>query len=97
MKRDGSHECRHSGIIAGFVGNGTRQLRVESEANIGEADGPKGKPQGCGEFIQLYGTSDFARHPGIAQRYPGPSAFAFQLVANKTLDSRFRGNDGLVV
>ena len=39
------------------------------------------------------GNSDFARHPGIAKRYPGSSASAFQRVVKKALGSRLRGND----
>jgi hypothetical protein len=33
------------------------------------------------------------RHPGIAQRYPGPSDFAFRCVARKSLVPGFRRDD----
>lgn len=40
------------------------------------------------------GAPDFARHPGIAKRYPGSSTLMDRGTMQKPLDSRLRGDDG---
>ena len=54
--------CRHSGTIAGSMGDGTRLRRQDAGANIGAAEGPKGGPQEA---------SSLSSPPALRRSIPG--------------------------